>query len=197
MNGLEFVNVNNLRVVKWDEHTLIFSTGDIFFQDFKNRRNTKVGYKDEWTHLEADNGRYVMISPVRFRGEVYLHRLIAKLFIPNPLNLPEVDHIDENKLNNNVSNLRWVTRQGNYRLTYTKNLQSWNEIKRAKAHKPVAVRATDESGNVRVWKSLNLAAKTLQEERGRGQVWSMVSNIKLAMETGRRSYGYYWEYIEN
>lgn len=36
------------------------------------------------------------------RKTVAIHRLVAETFIPNPLNLPEVNHIDENKLNNNV-----------------------------------------------------------------------------------------------
>lgn len=37
------------------------------------------------------------------------HRLIAKLFIENPKNLPCVNHIDGNKLNNSLNNLEWVT----------------------------------------------------------------------------------------
>jgi hypothetical protein len=42
-----------------------------------------------------------------------VHRLVAKAFIPNPFNHPLVDHIDNNTLNNNVNNLRWVSHQEN------------------------------------------------------------------------------------
>lgn len=42
-----------------------------------------------------------------------VHRLVAMTYIPNPDNLPEVDHIDRNIMNNNVSNLRWINRIGN------------------------------------------------------------------------------------
>lgn len=44
-----------------------------------------------------------------------VHRLVAEAFIPNPLNLSQVNHIDENKRNNNVSNLDWVTASQNMR----------------------------------------------------------------------------------
>lgn len=49
------------------------------------------------------------------RTPLKIHRLVAEYFIPNPLNKPEVHHIDENKTNNNVSNLAWVTRLENAR----------------------------------------------------------------------------------
>lgn len=43
----------------------------------------------------------------------YVHRLVAKAFIPNPTNLPEVNHINGNRQDNHISNLEWVDRLGN------------------------------------------------------------------------------------
>lgn len=49
-----------------------------------------------------------------------IHRLVAQTFIPNPDNLPEVNHKDNDRTNNNVENLEWVTHQENiaYREKY-------------------------------------------------------------------------------
>lgn len=53
-----------------------------------------------------------------------VHRLVAITYLPNPNNLPEVNHIDGNKLNNKVSNLEWVTRNQNIQHSFDTGLNS-------------------------------------------------------------------------
>ena len=60
---------------------------------------------------------YYFVNLVRFGRKKIdchrVHRLVAKAFLENPQELPEVNHIDGNKLNNNISNLEWCSRKAN------------------------------------------------------------------------------------
>lgn len=55
-----------------------------------------------------------------------VHRLVAEAFIPNPDNLPYINHRDENKLNNTISNIEWCTPK--YNIEYSHVLKKSNEI---------------------------------------------------------------------
>ena len=73
-----------------------------------------------------------------------LHRLVAEVFIPNPNNYKEVNHKDENKSNNIVSNLEWCDRK--YNINYGTRTE--------KCSKPVL--QYDLNGNlIKEWKSIN------------------------------------------
>ena len=84
--------------------------------NFGNVRNTITGetlrqsvYKEyARVDLFKNLGRYDMVQKT-----IDVHRLVGLTFIPNPLNKRIVDHIDRDKRNNNLDNLRWATHSEN------------------------------------------------------------------------------------
>lgn len=103
----------------------------------------------------ATNG-YLKVNLI-LRGKkktCLVHRLVAKAFIPNPLNLEMVNHKDENRQNNFVENLEWCDRN------YNNNYGSHNEKIAKSKSKPII--QYDLNGNiVREWESASVAARTL------------------------------------
>ena len=88
----------------------------------RNKTTEKVlkGYKD--------NRGYLMIN--LYNNSIpkltKLHRLIAQMLIPNPDNLPQVDHINGKRDDNRIENLRWVTNQQN---SWNRNNKGYSQIK--------------------------------------------------------------------
>jgi hypothetical protein len=72
------------------------------------RKNGIWHIKGKMIRTHINGSGYVCAS-----GGAFIHRLVAEAFIPNPDNLPEVNHKDENKLNNCADNLEWCTKQYN------------------------------------------------------------------------------------
>ena len=66
-------------------------------------------YRYMSVNISIKNENEKTIKQIRY----YTHRLIAETLIENPNNYPEVDHIDRNKKNNSVSNLRWIGKYEN------------------------------------------------------------------------------------
>jgi len=71
----------------------------------------------------SDNGRgYLIVGmtlvPNGKRITKAVHRLVAEVYLPNPLGLSDVDHIDCDRTNNKLSNLRWVTHGENIQHSY-------------------------------------------------------------------------------
>lgn len=101
-------------------HCATHPDGNAFYEvsNYGNiRKRTAAGYKPVKARPNAEGYYTVRIKNALLLPQTfYLHRLIGVTFIPNPWGYDTVDHIDGDKSNNRIDNLRWVSRGTNISL---------------------------------------------------------------------------------
>ena len=79
----------------------------------KNGTEYIVHHKERLCKIQNQKYQYVQLKVNGKQRIYYVHRLVAEAFIPNPDNLPEVNHKNEDKYDNRVENLEWCTHHYN------------------------------------------------------------------------------------
>lgn len=116
-----------------------------------------------------------------------VHQVVAKAFIPNPANLPEINHKDEDKANNCISNLEWCTRE--YNMNYGTGLKRMkkhpNQIKRHEESKAPIV-------GINIKDGLEIRFESISEANRKGfkrrNLWSALNGYDVSHN------GYVWCY---
>ena len=116
-----------------------------------------------------------------------LHRIVAEAFIPNPGNLPEINHIDENPANNAADNLEWCTHK--YNCNYGNYIENQRKaMTNGKLSK--AVIATLPDGTIEYYPSQGEAARRLKCSQGR--ISDACRGVLATYHHGRK-----WAYADN
>lgn len=119
-----------------DNKMIVTSDGRIFKRYPICRNHPERGFTGFREVNPSNNGwGYLQVGLSGIPRAAQIHRLVAKAFIPNPLGLRDVDHIDGDKTNNRVENLRWVSHKENcnnpntkYKGVYGSNRKVWSYI---------------------------------------------------------------------
>jgi len=149
-------------------------------KNFNSYSITKDG--KVWSHLNN-----IFLKPQR-TGHGYLgvqlnrkskiiHRLVAETFIPNPKNLPEIDHIDGDKHNNSIDNLEWVSHQENILRAKNSGVMHNSHVKREVMQLETGI----------IFESLVSAAELCNIK--------YTSGIIKSIKTGCKSGGFTWSYV--
>lgn len=124
----------------YEKYYIVSSFGRVVSLPRGYRENPKV-----LTYKKDAYPRVTLFGDDKKPRTKFVHRLVAEAFIPNPMGLPEVNHIDEDKYNPCVWNLEWVTKSQN--CNYGSRKSRIREKQLNNVH-PTPVVQKDKHGNV-------------------------------------------------
>lgn len=137
-------------IVLLNKKYLVSNFGNII----NNENNRKVNIS------LTKNGYCQMTVTIKHKNtNFYVHRLVAQAFIPNPNNLPQINHIDGNKTNNCVSNLEWCSCKDNIIHSYKIGLANGE-----RKSKPII--QLKNGIVINEYRSVEIASKTLGIHKG-------------------------------
>ena len=150
-----------------------------------NKGNIKHNNKILKSHKDSDGYLIITLFINKKHTTFKIHRLVASAFIPNENNYKQVNHIDCNKINNNVENLEWCSLQQNIKHAKDNNLFS----KRSLSKRYKKINQYDKDGNyIKTWNSIKEAGDTL------GICRSTITRV-CKQKPGVKTYkGYIWRY---
>lgn len=156
-------------------------------------RNGKIIHRKERVLSLLDSyGQYYTVGLIKDKKHKTwnVHRLVAMAFIPNPNNLPCINHKDENKYNNLVGNLEWCSYSYNtkYNNAMRTRLDTRNSNQSRGCEKKV-YQYDLQNNLIKVWESVTSISKTL------GYKTSNISSCCLNKQYRKTAYGYKWSYV--
>lgn len=112
------MSLEKFKLIEGYDHYLVSTWGKIYridkaFQVETNYQHMTRKLSELSTEETSKGYLRVYLSKNGKRKHHKVHRLVARAFIPNPENKPQVNHIDGNKKNNSITNLEWVTDEEN------------------------------------------------------------------------------------
>lgn len=156
-------NLGNVKSLEFNNRTTNHQKREKLLKSFGN----KLGYQR------------VVLYKNKTKKQILVHRLVAEVFIPNPNNLPQVNHKDENPANNCIDNLEWCSHK------YNCNYGNFKE-KVSKGIKKSVIQFTKDFQYLRTWEGM------IDVERQLGISCSLISMCcKGKLKTAG---GYRWQY---